>query len=202
VYNSVGSLTVTPTVIDPTATIKVNGTTVSSGAVSGNISLHTGTNNIHVVATAQDGVSTSSYLIAVTRLSSSDASLGNLTVSTGTLVPVFDYNTTQYINTVSYSARTITVTPTASQPGSVIVVNGTRVTSGSPSNPISLKVGINTATIVVTAPDAVTINTYVIDINRSDPVASSTSTISVIVDGLDTRSNYVIEGWFIGHSSI
>lgn len=66
VPNATSSLTVTPTVADSTATVKVNGSTVVSGAASAPINLSVGVNNISVVVTAQDN-STKTYTIAVTR---------------------------------------------------------------------------------------------------------------------------------------
>ena len=67
VANGVGSITVTPTVTDSNATVKVNGTTVTSGTASGGISLSVGSNSIPVVVTAQDTVTTGSYTVTVTR---------------------------------------------------------------------------------------------------------------------------------------
>jgi len=68
VANATTSMTITPSVTDATATIKVNGTTVTSGAASGAISLVVGSNTITVLVTAQDGTTTSTYTITVTRL--------------------------------------------------------------------------------------------------------------------------------------
>ncbi|NOU87364.1 hypothetical protein GC102_16460, partial [Paenibacillus sp. LMG 31460] len=48
VTNSVYDITVTPTVADSTATVKVNGTSVTSGSASGAISLNAGSNPITV----------------------------------------------------------------------------------------------------------------------------------------------------------
>ena len=71
VSNAVTSMTVTPTVADSTATVKVNGVTVASGSASGVISLNVGSNNtITTVVTAQDSVTTKTYVVVVTRLSS------------------------------------------------------------------------------------------------------------------------------------
>jgi hypothetical protein len=67
VPNATTSITVTPTVNDATATVKVNGTTVANGSASGAIDLAVGSNTITVVATAQDGTTTKSYTITVTR---------------------------------------------------------------------------------------------------------------------------------------
>ncbi len=80
VPNATTSITVTPTVAFLTATVKVNGVTVASGSASGAISLSVGTNTITTVVTAQDGIATKSYSIAVVR-----AGLAVPFTSTGTL---------------------------------------------------------------------------------------------------------------------
>jgi predicted outer membrane repeat protein len=67
VVNIVSTLTVTPTVTDSTATVKVNGLTVASGSASGAIALNIGANTITTVVTAQDGVTTQTYTVTVTR---------------------------------------------------------------------------------------------------------------------------------------
>ncbi|CAN2226762.1 Listeria/Bacterioides repeat [Candidatus Nanopelagicaceae bacterium] len=72
VANTTSSLTVTPTRTQANATITVNGTTVASGVASGSISLSVGSNTINVVVTAQDGTTTSTYTVTVTR----DAAVG------------------------------------------------------------------------------------------------------------------------------
>ncbi len=70
VDNSVDSVTLTPTVNDANATIKVNGQTVASGSASNPISLNVGSNTVLTVTTAQDGVTTNTYTITVTRAGS------------------------------------------------------------------------------------------------------------------------------------
>jgi hypothetical protein len=54
-------------VSDPTATVKVNGRSVASGSPSQPISLSVGNNNINTVVTAQDGTTTKTYSVVVTR---------------------------------------------------------------------------------------------------------------------------------------
>ena len=61
------SLAVTPTVSQANATVTVNGSAVTSGSASGNIPLNVGANTITVVANAQDGTTTKTYTITVTR---------------------------------------------------------------------------------------------------------------------------------------
>lgn len=64
---STSSVTVTPTVTDSTATVKVNNVTVASGAASGAINLNVGSNTITTVVTAQDGTTTKTYTIDISR---------------------------------------------------------------------------------------------------------------------------------------
>ncbi|HPR94433.1 MAG TPA: S-layer homology domain-containing protein [Syntrophomonadaceae bacterium] len=73
VVNSISSVTITPTVADVTAVVKVNGITVNSGFASPSISLpKTGTeiNTITIEVTAQNDT-TKTYAINVTRAASS-----------------------------------------------------------------------------------------------------------------------------------
>ena len=61
--------TVTPTTDDANATVTVNEAVVISGTASGSISLNEGANKITVIVTAEDGVTTKTYTIGVTRQS-------------------------------------------------------------------------------------------------------------------------------------
>ena len=67
VANSVSTIAVTPTVSDANATVTVNGNQVTSGAASGNINLNVGSNIITVLVTAQNGTTTKTYTVSVTR---------------------------------------------------------------------------------------------------------------------------------------
>jgi gliding motility-associated-like protein len=49
------------------STITVNGITVASGSPSGAIALNTGANTLTIIVTAQDGVTTDTYTVTVTR---------------------------------------------------------------------------------------------------------------------------------------
>ena len=67
VPNTVSSVTVTPVTSDPTATVTVNGTAVTSGTASPGQPLAPGPNTITTVVTAQNGVTTQTYTITVTQ---------------------------------------------------------------------------------------------------------------------------------------
>ncbi len=167
VASGISSVTVTPTVADATATVTVNGMTVTSGSASQSIPLSVGENTITVIVTAQDGSTTRTYTVTVTRTASNNADLSDLSVSQGTLSPAFSAGTTSYTDSVANSAASMTVTPTAADAGATITVNGTAVASGSASQAINLSVGDNTITIVVTAQDGSTTNTYILTVTRA-----------------------------------
>ncbi len=67
VSNATTLVTVTPTTQDANATVKVNGVAVTSGTASGSIALAVGQTTITTIVTAQDGTTTHTYLINVTR---------------------------------------------------------------------------------------------------------------------------------------
>jgi hypothetical protein len=83
VPNSVTSLTVTPTAGESHATILVNSVQVTSGAASGAIALAVGGNTITVLVRAQDGITTRTYTVTVTRSSPVWAVVGSGNLSGG-----------------------------------------------------------------------------------------------------------------------
>ena len=158
----VGSRTI---VAIPTASaggaIKMNGEIVNGQAIA----LEPGkTTTITIVVTAQDSTTEETYTIAVRHISS-DASLSKLQLSKGELTPTFNTAKTDYMATV-VGSRAITVTPTASIPGT-IKVNDEAVVSGQPSQAIELNIAkTTTITIAVTAQDNITSSTYTIAVKH------------------------------------
>jgi hypothetical protein len=184
VANSVSSTTVTPTANESHATIKVNGTPVASGQLSGSISLsNTGsvTNSITIDVTAQDGTTTKQYGITVTRaaagsVNSNDATLSALTLSLGTLSTVFNSTTLSYTATVPTGTSSISVTATVNEPHASIKINSTPATSGSPTVVTGLSSSVpNSITIDVTAQDGITTKQYGITVTVSTPQPSGSS---------------------------
>jgi len=163
------SMTVTPTATDSNATITVNGSSVTNGLPSDPISLGVGaTNVITTVVVSQDLSATNTYTLTVTReAASTNAFLTSLVPSVGTLSPAFDSNTFSYTASVT-NTTSLTVTPTAADATATITVNGTNVISGNPSGSLSLSVGANVITNLVTAEDGITTNTYTLTVTRTD----------------------------------
>ncbi len=185
VPNATSTMTVKPITSDANATIKVNGTALASGTTSAAIPLAEGTaTSINVVVTAQDGSTTKTYTITVTRAPSADASLSNITLSNGTLSPVFATATTGYSVTVPNTTPSITLTPTVTDANATIQVNGTTVSSGNPSHAIALTVGVNNISVVVTAQNSSTKKTYTIAVTRIGASNANLTAISPSVTPL------------------
>jgi len=110
VPNGTVSANVTPSVADSTASVKVNGVSVASGTSSAPVPLVVGVNVITTVVTAQDGMTTKTYTVTVTRLPSTNADLAGLVVSTGTLSPGFASGVTGYAVTVPNGTVSANVT--------------------------------------------------------------------------------------------
>ncbi|RAV19440.1 cadherin-like beta sandwich domain-containing protein [Paenibacillus contaminans] len=179
VANSVASLSVTPTVADSTATVKVNGNGATSGSAYGPISLAVGPNPVTITVTAQDGTTRKEYTITVTREPSSEATLGALTMSAGTLNVPFAPGTTTYTSSVANSVASLSVTPTVADSTTMVKVNGNSATSGSAYGPIPLTVGSNPITITVTAQDGTTTKEYTITVTRAPSADATLSELTI-----------------------
>jgi len=179
VSNATASVTITPATADPNTTITVNGTITVSGSPSAPVALNVGNNTITTVVTAQDGTTTQSYTVTVTRAALANASLSNLAISSGTLSPVFASGTSSYTASVSNATASVTVTPATADPNATITVNGTKTASGSQSAPVALNVGNNTITTVVTAQDGITKQSYTVTVNRAASSNASLSNLAI-----------------------
>jgi sulfatase modifying factor 1 len=104
--------------------------------------------------------------------------LESLTISAGTLVPMFATEVTSYTATVACAHASLTVTPTAGDARSTITVNGVTVASGSESQAIQPEVGRTEIEIVVTAVDGITTKTYALSVDRQDAEVGQWVTIT------------------------
>lgn len=139
------------------------------------------TNGLAVRATTSHGqISDLVFNCTSASASSADATLASLTLSSGTLSPSFSASTSTYSASVSGSVSSVTVTPVVNESHATVTVNGSVVTSGAPSQSISLTAGSTTSvSVVVTAQDGST-GGYTLSISRAEvaPTASD-STASV-----------------------
>ncbi len=167
------------------ASVTVNGQALTvDNDVS--IDLDVGTNTVTVVVTPEDGTAVT-YTLEITREAavgpSNNASLSGLSLSTGALSPAFASDIYSYTASVSNDTETITVTPTAVDSDASITVNGIEVTSGSASGDLTLSVGKNTITVLVTAEDGVATKTYTLVVER----------LSTVVEPPEITDIYVFE---------
>jgi hypothetical protein len=98
--------------------------------------------------------------------------LSALTISSGTLTPIFAKNTYTYTASVGYDVNSITVTPTAEVPtiaglNATIKVNGVTVASGA-GTPVALTVGTNTINIDVTSAIGNITQRYTLTVTKTD----------------------------------
>ena len=194
VPNNISRITVTPTTTTPGATIEIDDRVVSSGSGRA-VNLIVGDTIIRLEVAAT-GYTTRNYTITVTRARPTPvASLSALTLSEGTLAPVFASGKTDYAAQVANNISSVTITPTTTTPGATIRVGTSTVSSGSASGAVSLSVGSNAIRIAVSA-TGYTTRTYTITVTRAaaalrPPTNLRLSTVSGHTDRLEltyTRS--------------
>ena len=130
-------------------------------------SLEDGANRIIATVTAEDGRTTKTYTITVTRPGSDfdDATLRALSLSPGTLSPTFDPEVLVYTASVANGVRNLTVyaTPTAS--GATARIDSDEIPRGGLL--AVLIIGDNKIIVQVT-PEEGDPQDYTIDVNRAD----------------------------------
>ncbi|MET0392889.1 MAG: cadherin-like beta sandwich domain-containing protein, partial [Chitinophagaceae bacterium] len=159
-------LLIVPTYDGTTVAMTVNGTPVAAPILTTfAVGLAAGGNTIEIVLTAQDGVTTQTYTLTVTRANATPPpTLALLALTDGILSPAFAPDALSYTATVGHSASSLVLTAIATdaQAGVTVMVNGTPVMSGN----ILLNTGANTIEVTVTAEDGIATQTYTIVITR------------------------------------
>ena len=149
------------------------------------VSLNVGENTITVTVTATDESTTETYIIRVNRggLPSTDATLSELTLSTGTLSPAFDPGTTEYTASVAHTVLTLTVTAEAPATGATIAYTPSDADGQTDNLQVVLRDGENTIRVTVTARDRRTRETYTIRVNRAMPPATDATLSGLTLTG-------------------
>ena len=182
VANSVSQTTVAPTVNHSGATyvINLNGVTDEDGVIS----LSVGSNIITIEVTAEDGETTRTYTVAVTRADalSTDAMLSGLTLS-GIDFGTFASGTTSYTASVANSVSQTTVTPTVNDSSASYVIKLDGVTDA--DGVVDLSVGRNVITVEVTAEDDSTTQTYTVTVTRAVPPSTDATLSALTLSGID-----------------
>ena len=134
--------------------------------MSGAIALKAGANTITTLVTAQDGTTTKTYTLVITRVASANADLADLSLSTGILDPIFDSGTFNYTSYVDNHINSINIRPRTGDVGASVKVNGIQLASGSASGNIAISPGTNMISIAITSGDGSTSKSYSIKIIR------------------------------------
>ena len=194
VANSVSETTVTATTNDDGATyvVKLGGVADEDGTVS----LSVGENAISIEVTAEDGNTTHTYTVTVTRAApalSTDSTLSSLVLS-GVNIGAFDPATTRYTASVGNDVTETTVTPAVNHDGATYAVQLDGQVDADGTVPLS--VGENVVAIVVTAEDGKTTRTYTVAVTRAAPQLSSDAALrSLALSGLTLAFDPATSGY-------
>ena len=180
VASSVTSVTVTPRLQDPAATMTVNGQPTTSGQArsiplngAGSIT------PINILVTAPNGTQ-KTYLITVSRAAlSANNNLSALNVTPGTLTPAFTPDQLPYTVDVATGVSSLTVTATLQDLNAGLIINGQGISSGQPReiSPLAPPGSDTLITILVRAPSGAE-KTYTVTVKR--PLPSSDASLSAL----------------------
>ena len=172
-----------------------------AGTPGQQVAVSVGANTVKVQVTAQDQSTTRTYAVAVTRESSTDATLSALSVSAGTLSPAFTAEVTGYAATVGNDVKTVTVTATRNHEDAAVAYldeNDTVLAdadAGTPGQQMALSVGANTVKVRVTAQDQSTTRTYTVVVTRPPSTDATLSGLSVSAGTLSPAFTANVTGY-------
>ena len=189
--NYVSSVTVTALVNHSGASyvVRLGGVTDADGTVS----LAVGSNDITVVVTAEDGSTTKTYTVTVTRaVPSTDATLSyvllsGIDIGNGLGERAYAQAQPSFTASVYNSLTQTTVTPTVNHSAASYVVKLGGVTDA--DGVISLAVGSNVITVEVTAEDGQATKTYTATVNRAAASAPTTGELATDDPPVNFRTN-------------
>ena len=168
----VNSLIIKAIAEDPNATV------VGDGMVS----LDVGQNVFDVVVTAENGTTTKTYRVTITRLGNPNNYLKSLTIEDQTYTPEFNKETLSYTLQVPYEVDKLNISALPEVDTASVLGDGE----------VELKQGVNNINIYVTAQNG-SIRTYTIKVTRKDPISSKLLDIKI--------KNYEFEPKFDGENT-
>jgi hypothetical protein len=179
---------------DPAATLTLDGTPLDAGTASAPIALEVGaTTAVQLVVTAEDGVTTATTTLAITRAASDDASLADLVITDAdgmpiALTPAFDPDTFAYTATVPYTVDTALVGPVPTEPDATVTVDGMDAGAMPVAVPLAADASVG-ALIEVTAPDGETTQATSLTLTREPepcvPIPGALGTLASLDVGGD-----------------
>ena len=148
---------------DDVSQIAVNAIPEDSNAkvsVAGNTNLKIGTNEIKITVTAQDGKTTKTYVIEVTKTENpelANANLENLAIENVTLEPEFSPDITSYNGVIASTQENIHILAVPQIEGANVTITGAD----------NIQFGENIITIAVVAKDGITSKEYSINLYKT-----------------------------------
>ena len=178
VAHDVASTTVTATPNDGNATVAIGGVVGTQRTVT----LAEGPNAITVAVTAEDGATTKTYTVTVTRAAppSDDATLSGLSLS-GIDIGAFASGTTAYAANVAHGVASTTVSATPNDGNATVAIGGVV----GMQRTVTLAVGSNAITVAVTAEDGATTKTYTVTVTRAAPPSDDATLSGLSLSGID-----------------
>lgn len=167
-------VTITATANHPYATIKIDGNLVESGTPSEQIDIIEVEQDVEIVVTAQDGVTTMTYTITFTNenliTKSSNADLKRLTVNYGQMTPKFQASVTEYEVATTEDTYSVDIIPIpADRMAEIQVFAGTKEIGDYDGNYAqAIQDGENPFTVRVTSPDGTVTKDYTINVYRNE----------------------------------
>ena len=179
VGHGVTETTVTASASDAYAGVEVTPEDADDRTLGNQVDLAVGETTISVEVTAQDGLTTRTYMVTVTRAGSADAILSALSLSGVTLTPAFASGTTAYTASVAHGVTETTVTASASDANASVEVTPEDADDQTPGDQVNLAVGETTISVEVTAQDGVTTRTYTVTVTRAGAADATLSALSL-----------------------
>ena len=195
VPHSVTMTTVTAAAGDASAETVITPADSDAEADGHQVPLAVGATVVSLVVTAQDGETTRTYEVTVTRAGSSDATLSELLLTEVTLTPSFASETTSYSATVPHSVTTTTVTAAAGDANAEAVITPADSDAEADGHQVPLAVGETVVSVAVTAQDGETTRTYEVTVTRA---GSSDATLSGLSLADDTGDSVALSPSFSG----
>jgi hypothetical protein len=176
VATDVTSVTITATKADPNAVI--SGDIPNDGQATIQLDGPGTSRNVSITVTAPNGNS-KTYRMTIDRAASSNNNLSALSVTPGTLAPVFAPDQLPYTVDVATGVSSLTITATVQDSNASVMINGQGISSGQPreNSPLGPPGSDTLITILVRAPSGAE-KTYTVTVKR--PLPSSNAALSAL----------------------
>ncbi len=189
------SLAYTGTAQSPTVTTDPSGLTGVSITYNGSTTTPANLGTYAVVASLTNSNYTATSATGSFVITSTNANLGALILSNGTLSPTFDATKIAYAVSLGSAPSSFTITPTLANTNATleIQINGggyNSATSGVASSDLTLAVGTNTINVKVTAQDGTTVKVYTVTLLIPKPDANGIIYVKTTATGLGNGDSW------------